>query len=75
VVDGLCKELNYVPEILSGDLKKGRKPKASETAAKPQVVTAAEKKAAPKPSEGDKTSPPGKEGKKIEKEPKIAKAK
>jgi len=71
VVDRLCKELDCVPEILTHDLTKARKPKAAASAGKPQPAAVANKKA----PEGEKTAPKGKEGKKPEKEQKAEKGK
>jgi len=64
VVDRLCKELNCVPEILTGDLTKARKPKTAAAAGKPQPAALADKKA----PEGDKTAPKAKEDKKAGKD-------
>ena len=64
VVDRLCKELDCVPEILTGDLAKARKPKAAAAAGKPQPAGVADKKA----PEGDKTTPKAKEDKKAGKD-------
>jgi polyphosphate kinase 2 (PPK2 family) len=61
VVDGLCKELNCVPEILTGDLNKARQRKAPAAAPKPQAAADKEKPAAAKP---DKVAPKEKTGKK-----------
>ena len=59
VVDRLCKELDCVPEVLTHDVTKARKPKAAAVTGKPQPAAVADKKA----PEGDKTAPKGKEEK------------
>jgi polyphosphate kinase 2 (PPK2 family) len=43
VVESLCKELNCVPEILTGDMKRSRRRKAAAAAPKPTPPDAAEK--------------------------------
>jgi hypothetical protein len=72
VVDGLCKELNCVPEILTGDLRKARQRKAAATAMKSQAAADKEKPAAAAP---DKVASKEKTGKKPGKDPKDARAK
>jgi polyphosphate kinase 2 (PPK2 family) len=70
-VDRLCQELNCAPEILTGDLTRGRKSKPAAASPKPKPPTVAEKKVA----EGEKAAPKGKADKKAGKEQQVEKEK
>jgi AMP-polyphosphate phosphotransferase len=73
VVESLCKELNYLPEILAGAPKKARPQKAAAAAPKPQVADAADKG---KPAgEAGKSAAKDKTARKPPKEPRDARAK